>query len=463
MDENNIIKKKKKKNNKYYYKRHNNQHKYYSNNKKKKNLILENTNEIENILLFNKEKKEEEKPEIPVIHVEELLKEVGINNTVYEDEEVVPARKEKKKIKIGILNTNIRKYGLGFAVLVLAIFGVSYSYFNYTRIDSRQADITSGDVYVKLVENATSISLSKMYPRTDEEARARNDNYFDFTVKAKNTSEKKAVYYTISINNGENVSGKTRIDPQYIRIDLQEKVNNEYVFIKEGVDLYNYNFKGTVPVNTTSEITKEYRLRIWVNDDILISDTAQNASYTQAEFANVYANFDISVDADDTQPTGGIRSCQGCKFMLADNTSMYTTWNSENKTPTVITSGLYDDYEELVETLNKQYFLGVKLNNNNEVTNAYSCGIKGDVPFCIMASLENAQETAEVYLTNKSLLQSENIYNNTCVEGHDNPSDYLNCGEGESLYAYADVDGRVSVGLGSGGCDVEETGEFVCF
>ncbi len=461
MDENNIIKKKKNKNkNKNYYRRHNNQHNYYYKKKKKKNLILENTGEIENILLYNEQTKvheEEVKPEIPVIKVEELIRPVNTNN---EEMQVIP--EDKQKDKKHFISRKI-KIGMSFAIFVLAILGVSYSFFNYTKIDSRQADISSGDLYVKLVENSSTISLTKMYPRTDEEARERNDNYFDFTVKAKNTSNKKDIYYTISINNGQNVSGKTRIDPKYIRLDLQEKVNNAYVYIKEGINLNNYKFKEIVPSNTASEITKEYRLRIWVNDDILISDTAQNASYTQAEFANLYANFEISVDADDIPPAGGISSCPGCKFMFTDNVSMYTTWNSTNHTPNVIINGLYDDYEELVDTLNNHYFLGVKLNSNHEVTDAYSCGIKGDVPFCIKSSLENAPETAAIYVSNKSLLQSENIYNNTCVEGHNNPENYINCGEGESLYAYTDDKGRVSVGLGTGGCDVDYTGEFVCF
>ena len=288
MEEDNIIKKKKK-NNKNYYRRHNN-NKYYSKNKKKKNLILENTGEIENILLYNEETKEESKePEIPVIKVEELVKPV---NTSYEEVQVIP----EKKTKTSFLRNKKLKIGMSLAIFIMAIFGVSYSYFNYTKTDSRQADIASGEVYVKLVENATSITLPKMYPRTDEEARARNDNYFDFTIKGKNTSETKAVLYNININNGEVLSGKTRIDPQYIKVDLQEKVNNEYVYLLEGVSLSNYSFTGIVPTNTTSEITREYRLRIWIGDNVIISDTDPNKTHTQDQFNNLYANFNISIN-----------------------------------------------------------------------------------------------------------------------------------------------------------------------
>ena len=309
MDENNIIKKKK--NNRYY--RHNNQNRYYYRNKskKKKNLILENNDneEINNILLFNEttyvpqpevidfEIKKEEYPkiEIPVIKAYELLKEKELKEDI-----VVPKQKKRNKINLNI-NKNILKYGTSFAILLLVIFGTSYSYFNYTKVDSRQADIASGEVYVRLVESPQTITLNKMYPMDDNEARERNDNYFDFTIKGKNTSSTKPVLYSININNGNDVTGKTRIDPQYIKVDLQEKINNNYEYILEGIALSDYAFMEAIPVNTTSEVTKEYRLRIWVGDNIIISDTETGASYTQAQFNNLFATYNISIDSRDAK------------------------------------------------------------------------------------------------------------------------------------------------------------------
>ena len=69
--------------------------------------------------------------------------------------------------------------------------------------------------------------------------------------------------------------------------------------------LPDYYFAGSIPTRTTSEITKEYRLRIWINDDIVISDSERNASYTQAQFNNLFANFNITVESYDEliQPT----------------------------------------------------------------------------------------------------------------------------------------------------------------
>lgn len=456
-----------------YYKNHHNHSKsyYYQQRKKKRNKKVDKIEDVGNILLTtNKEElvANEPKKKIDLVFEEEpqrkIVQVLKEDSQDYEELDYVPIKKNANK---DFFKHVFKKYGVAFAVLVVAVLGVSYSFFTYRAVDSRQADLSGGEVYVKLVENATNITLNNMYPRTNEEARARNDNYIDFTVKGKNTSESKAVNYTISINNGTAVQNKTRIDPHYIKVDLQEKVNNEYVYIKEGVSLDSYSFKRIVPVNTTSEITKQYRLRIWISDELVISDTEENASYTQAEFANLYANFNISVDADDIHKAQGIESCPGCKFIYMANTQIWTTWNEQNQTPTVLTDGLYDNYEELIGTTNKNYFLGVKLNNNNEVTNAYACGVKDNVPFCIEGTLPEDPETASTYARNKALLQGTNLYNNTCTEGMEYEDELVECGpwdDSGSLSARTRSDGYVDTGVGVHyGCNVGSRGSLLCY
>ncbi len=410
----------------------------------------------EDLLVKKDKSKDEPKVEIPVIKAYELLQEMSFNE---DDMDVVPKRKQSKFKKF--ISNKSYKYGMGFAVMLFALFGVSYSFFNYRRIDSRQADISSGEVYVKLVENASSITLSKMYPRTDEEARSRNDNYFDFTVKGKNTSDIKSVLYKISITNGDDVSGKTRINPKYIKLDLQEKINNEYVYIREGINLDRYTFKGTIPINTTSEITKEYRLRIWVNDDVIISDSLPNASYTESEFSNLFATFNISVDADDKQPKK-IDSCQDCVFVYKE-TGYWTAWNTANRTPSVLRSVDYEvDYEDVVMTSGKKYFLGFKLNGSNQIEKAYVCGLHNDItPFCTEGYYDSSK-----YESNQALLQGENLWNNTCeVIGDltngattcESPAGMVGTGTGTSGYVEIGVDNN-----GYSYCGVDTEGNAFC-
>ena len=86
-----------------------------------------------------------------------------------DDLEIVPIKKKKKNL----FHNKYLKYGIGALIILVAIIGVSYSFFNYTGEDTRNADIASGEVYVRLVEDEQSITLNKLYPRTDEEARSK--------------------------------------------------------------------------------------------------------------------------------------------------------------------------------------------------------------------------------------------------------------------------------------------------
>ncbi len=292
----------KKKKNYYNHNNQYNRNNYYNRKKRKeKKVLLDDEMLDENVLL---------QKEDSIIKEEPVKNDINDNIEIQEDVEYIPIKKKENifKSKLSSLKNifsfkkqNMLKFA-GVFILLIAIVGTSYSFFSYYKEDSRQADIIAGEIYVKLVENEANLTLNRMYPRTIEEARSRNDNYIDFTIKGKNTSTNKVAYYEININNGEDVNGKVRIDPKYILFDLQEKVNGEYEYIKEAISYTSFNFKDFIPENTTSEMTKEYRLRMWISDEIIISDTEENASYTQAEFANLYANVNVSVNAYDGNP-----------------------------------------------------------------------------------------------------------------------------------------------------------------
>ena len=292
----------KKKKNYYNHNNQYNRNNYYNRKKRKeKKVLLDDEMLDENVLL---------QKEDSIIKEEPVKNDINDNIEIQEDVEYIPIKKKENifKSKLSSLKNifsfkkqNMLKFA-GVFILLIAIVGTSYSFFSYYKEDSRQADIIAGEIYVKLVENEANLTLNRMYPRTLEEARSRNDNYIDFTIKGKNTSTNKVAYYEINLNDGEDVNGKVRIDPKYILFDLQEKVNGEYEYIKEATSYTSFNFKDFIPENTTSEMTKEYRLRMWISDEIVISDTEENASYTQAEFANLYANIKVSINAYDGNP-----------------------------------------------------------------------------------------------------------------------------------------------------------------
>ena len=70
-----------------------------------------------------------------------------------------------------------------------------------------------------------------------------------------------------------------------------------------------------------------------------------------------------------------IETCPDCVYSTTPTSSSpwYTTWNTASQTPTALSdSSLYTrDYT----TLNKEVFLGLKLNSSNQMEKAYVCGI----------------------------------------------------------------------------------------
>ena len=142
-----------------------------------------------------------------------------------------------------------------------------------------------------------------------------------------------------------------------------------------------------------------------------------------------------------TKPEGSviptIASCPGCVYA-------YTTENwYYSGTPTILTS---EQYKENYEDIGKNYFLGMKLNSSGTIEKAYACGIKDGETFCIEGTMDGS-----AYNANKTLLQSERLYNNGC-EDLDSEIDCYD----SSLNAYARRDdGYAGVELGgSHGCAI---------
>ena len=294
---------------------------HHKNNKYCQNYYWKKKKKHQNNVLLSKETLDVEQNEL-------------LNENVNSEQEYEPVKKKDDNLSADIeqdVPTSnklpVFKMALGIVILCAIVFGVSYSFFNFYKVDTRQADISGGEVYIRVSSppETTNISLNKMYPRTTTEARSRSDNYIDFVIKAKNTSATKVLYYTINIINGEAVQEKNRVDRQYIKYDLQEKVNGEYVYITEAGTLSSFNFSDIVPVNTTSELTREYRLRMWMTDTVLISDTENGRTFTQSEFANLYANYHIEVASVDKIPATMSLSSNSGTINVGENTTATIT------------------------------------------------------------------------------------------------------------------------------------------
>ena len=195
---------------------------------------------------------------------------------------------------------------IGLFTVLLLLGGTAYAWFSY-RSEGGNNQIIAGDIYLTMSEGNEEIELTNIFPETKEEARARNDNFITFELKSINTSNR-ILYYEILLNHGTDKSSpKTRYNDADLRFDLVEldSSDNEVTYLLSDVNydtLVNKRiYADSVDANTTNEITRKYKLRMWLSEDVIISDSQPNANYTTDEYKNKYANVKVSVNGDFTE------------------------------------------------------------------------------------------------------------------------------------------------------------------
>ena len=195
---------------------------------------------------------------------------------------------------------------IGLFTLILFLGGTAYAWFNY-RGETGSSDIVAGDIYLTMTEGEETLTLTNIFPETKEEARARNDNFITFTLNGLNESTKN-IYYEILLNHGDDKpSPKTRYNDRDLKFDLVELDNNgdevKYVVDAKSFDtLINKRiWVDTIDANTNTNVARKYKLRAWLSDDVIISDSEPNANYNTTEFPNKYATITVAVNGDMTE------------------------------------------------------------------------------------------------------------------------------------------------------------------
>ena len=177
---------------------------------------------------------------------------------------------------------------------LVLLLGGSYAFYTYQKYSGMQ-NLLNGEIYLNYLED-NEVHISGIFPETKEEALKRDDNTISFKVLSKNTSDKD-IYYGITLNYGEEISNKIRIDAKYIMIYLE----CDGKVLIDGIRYSDFNnrriYVDKIDAKTYTETTKNYNLRFWVDEETMISDTDNNASYKATEWANSYLNFKVNVDA----------------------------------------------------------------------------------------------------------------------------------------------------------------------
>ena len=131
---------------------------------------------------------------------------------------------------------------------------------------------------------------------------------------------------------------------------------------------------------------------------------------------------------------------------------------------TVVRSVESANHDMAIKATGKKSFLGLKLNNSNQIEKAYACGLYNDVkPYCIEGYLDGTK-----YADVKTLLQGANLWNNTCdvntyYEETEDEYEVIECElssgtGGASAYTI----GSVFTGDDNGYCSVATNGYVYC-
>ena len=382
-----------------------------------------------------------------------------------------------------------RQYMLiaGPLILLIALVGITYSFFNYTRTGTANT-FGTGRIYFNS-DQGNTLNITNAFPMTSTQANAPNANLDTVTLSISgDTTYVNGEEFEITLTDINNTVNGKSIPLNYIATYTATNENSigtssdTYWSARESKNANIYLLNGTGEVEEGKQVLVGYvdnegngingtlTIKAYIDADrIAISDTyyenvtatptptGPNDQYgTTSEwvdgrtvlttdewnsFQNSQTPISFKIKAVSQEgiwvrdPLAGIiASCPGCKFIYT-TTTMYPTWHNTlssivPETPTVLNSGLSDDYEEVVANSGYNYFYGVKLNNNNEIERAYVCGIKGNTPFCIEATDSSLPESSTIYAANRSLLQSSALWNNSCTTSNaGTDAETINCAD----------------------------------
>ena len=138
--------------------------------------------------------------------------------------------------------------------------------------------------------------------------------YFEFTIDGKNTHTKYGVLYNIKLVHGDTEANKIRIEDKFLKFRLVEVNNNQETRLKDKLTIGNINnttiYSSTIPANTTSEITKTYRLYMWIDESVNIcsGDITDNCDYTLTDWSNLFASIKVNVNGKYVEATNFVET-----------------------------------------------------------------------------------------------------------------------------------------------------------
>ena len=160
-------------------------------------------------------------------------------------------------------------------LMVIALIGVSYAAFRFTREGTKVNSITTGSITMSYEETDNTISLTGALPTTDKTGKVRMNpgEYFDFTISS-NISGDVNINYEISakeVGDGTIDGSNIKLYLTRLTADGEEELMTPETYNEEAsTNNFTGRPSGEMSLYTSSMNSNEsnrYRLRMWVDED----------------------------------------------------------------------------------------------------------------------------------------------------------------------------------------------------
>lgn len=215
---------------------------------------------------------------------------------------------------------------VGIAVLVIAVVGVSFAFFTYSKQGTTNNVITTGTIIFEFTEDTNGLTLTNQFPQADVDG--KENSKFTFSVTGTLPTSMSPINYTVyaipgDVSKNDDDTTKTRMQNSEINFYVTKTAGDGVV--AGGYDTATTTEYGAVVTDainngtglqiasgtieaTGLEVTDSYSMTMWVNDSVTISDTDTTKTYrasstdagtdTRAVYNTLYYSFKVRVDAE---------------------------------------------------------------------------------------------------------------------------------------------------------------------
>ena len=218
---------------------------------------------------------------------------------------------------------------LAVAILVVAVVGVSFAFFTYSKQGETVNTITTGTLVFSYNEPANGILLEDAVPMSDSDAKTTlvsGRNVFDFTVTS-TINGNATINYEITAKESTNQSDIGTLESKYVKVSLDKVAGGSETPVKAAT-YYDDLTAGTIATgdkllgtgsatnSNGSPVTTTYRLRMWMAE--------QDADGTPVEMKDdkcfTTANAPVSCDQEEqVDPSKTVRGTNGKTFSIKIN------------------------------------------------------------------------------------------------------------------------------------------------